>query len=200
MKRVEFAALCGVTPQMITKYADDGFIVFVDRKNVDARASLALLEGRLDAAKHSAAHAELDSRDAAAAQTPALAAPVAPAPPREAPARNAKVELDELKRDQAALDLARAAGLLVPIADVERRAWEALAAMRSAYDLARTETAEQLCRDLAIPPERVGAMNRTLQRLQARALAAFQQSMQLRGEQDDAVNDDAPAEQVRESA
>ncbi len=200
MLRAEFAALCGVTKPMITKYAGDERLVFADAKHIDPEASLALLEGTLDEGKRRAALQTLADQRAREAPPATVAPPVTPPPPSAEQPRSAKAGLEEVKLQLANIELAERAGKLVSAADVERRAWEAIAAMRTAYDQARADTAEQLCRDLNLPPERVGAMQRTLQRLQSMALAAFQQTMGVVGEPPEAVNDDAPAESERASA
>lgn len=170
MKRVEFAALADISPAMVTKYDDAGLIVFTDatRTHVDPAATLAALAGRLDADKHAAALSK-------------LGAPAAPAP------RNAKLELDELKRDAHALDLAKRAGDLIPIRDVETAIHDAITELQAAFDIESRAMADQLAIDLGLSVDRAATLQRRLRTLCNRARTRFAASMS------DLAGDDAPA-------
>lgn len=170
VKRVEFAALAQISPAMVTKYAEQGLLVFVDdrQKILDARASLEALAGRLDEEKRRAALEKVDAaaRIAANDSSPA-AAPPAPL------ARSAKQELDELKRDAQALDLARRAGELIPIADVEAAIVDAVTGLQAAFDAEAREMAQQLTIDLNLSPDRTAMLQRRLRTLCNRARNRF---------------------------
>jgi hypothetical protein len=108
--------------------------------------------GRLDEEKRRAALEKLDAGARIAAND---AAPPEKSAPRAPPGvKNAKLEIDELKRDTLALELARRAGELVPVNDVESVILDAIAALQSAFDLETRATADQLTIDLGLSPER----------------------------------------------
>jgi hypothetical protein len=62
MKKAAFARFVGISRQMVSKYADDGRLVMAGDR-VDARASLARLEGHLDENKRRAALLKLAGID-----------------------------------------------------------------------------------------------------------------------------------------
>lgn len=167
MKRIEFARLCDISPSLVTKYDEQGLIVFSAPKIVDVRATLDALAGRLDETKRQAALARLASGDL----PPAPAANDTPAP---APAtRNAKTALDELRRDAVALDLARKAGDVIPIADVEAAIQEAVSALQNAFEIETRACADQLTIDLGLAADRSAMLTRRLRSLSTRARARF---------------------------
>lgn len=167
MKRVEFARLCEIAPSMVTKYTEQGFVVFSAPKVVNAAATLAALAGRLDEPKRQAALARLASGEIPAA-------PAANDTPAPAPAtRNAKTALDELRRDAVALDLARKAGDVVPIVDVEAAIQEAVSALQNAFDIETRACADQLTIDLGLAADRSAMLTRRLRSLSTRARARF---------------------------
>lgn len=172
MKRIEFAELADISPAMVTKYSDQGLIVFSADNSVDATATLALLEGRLDETKRLAALKKLGL----AAQF-APASPELPAALQGQPRRTAKIEMDEIKRDLMQLELARRAGELIPIADVERAVFDAIADFRAAFDIEARGMADQLTVDLSLSPERSAMLFRRLRTLNNKAQTRFSTRM-----------------------
>lgn len=67
MRQVEFARLCGVSAQAISKHAQAGRLVRAGGGGVDAKASLQALEGHLDEAKRRRALLKLAGLDEALA-------------------------------------------------------------------------------------------------------------------------------------
>lgn len=175
---------------MVTKYDEQGFIVFADadRKLVDARATLEALSGRLDEDKRQSALEQLDTRDRVAAAAPA-SAPSAAKP-------SAKAQIDELKRDKLSIDLAERAGALIPIDRVEAVTVDAIVAMQAAFDVEARSTADQLTIDLDLSPERNAMIMRRLRTLIVRARQAFAGKMlELAGD-----DFEAPAEPIEQAA
>jgi hypothetical protein len=181
VKRVEFAELAGITPAMVTKYQDQGLILFSEPKVVDAHATLAALAGHLDEDKRQAALEKLDTATRIAANDTHAPTPV----PRPAPGsgKTAKVEIEELKRDTLQLELARKAGELVPIDDVERVILDAMAGLQAAFDLEARAMAGQLTIDLGLSPDREAMLARRIRTLCNKARGRFAtEMMKLAGE------------------
>jgi hypothetical protein len=186
LNQTDFASLAAITQPMVSKYLAAGFVKLRADGKIDARASLEALAGRLDETKRAAALeklAFLDAGAAAARETPANA-------PRTP---SAKSELDEIKRDQARLDYAKAAGELIPASAVEEIAFDAAQAMRQAMEQTRRPTAERLCADLGLTPDRAQLVARALQRRDAAVMAAFVEKI-------GAPASDAPADPVQVAA
>lgn len=152
MKRSAFAALCGIAKSMVTKY---GPYLVIDGDEVDATASLAALEGRLDEGKRRAALAALNVVQPAAAQSasPAAAAPLA---------RSAKAEKDEVELNLKRLQYGREAGELVDAERVDAAARQAVATMREAFGNRRRDIAERVCLNFGLAPDRVTHLARML--------------------------------------
>lgn len=159
MNQSEFAELCGISRQMASKYAADGLIVRDADGEIDPEGSLYLLEGRLDDEKRLAALA-------------LLAGLPAPAP-KPAPLRSPKAETDELKRQMLALQLAKQAGEVVAVAEVEELAHQAVADLRVALETARQPLVERLAAEFGVTADRIGAIARLIKANDAAALAAF---------------------------
>lgn len=171
MKRVEFAELAGITPAMVTKYDDQGLIVFSSPKVVDARATLQQLAGRLDEDKRQAALEKLDALDRIAAND--AAPPESPTLTPRTGAKNAKTEIDELKRDKLLVELAEKSGDLIPMASVERVILDAIAEMQAAFDQETHATAAQLTIDLGLSTERTAMLTRRMRTLANKARQRF---------------------------
>jgi hypothetical protein len=172
LKQTDFAHLAAITQPMVSKYLAQGLVKTRADGSIDPKASLDALAGRLDEEKRQAALAKL----AFLAQTPAPTPPT----PADAPlARSAKLELDEIKLAQARLDLARAAGELVPVARVEEVAYDAVQALRQAWEQQRRPFAERLAADLGLTPERALPIARALQRLFTNVQASFVDTLAL---------------------
>lgn len=175
MKRVEFAELAGITPAMVTKYDDQGLIIFSAPKIVDARGTLQQLAGRLDEDKRQAALEKLDALDRIAAND--TTAPEAPALAPRTGVKNAKTEIDELKRDKLLVELAEKSGDLIPIATVERVILDAIAEMQAAFDQETHATAAQLTIDLGLSTERTAMLTRRMRTLANKARQRFAAKM-----------------------
>lgn len=171
MKRKDFADFVGIGPSMVTKYADDGLIVFSSPKDVDVPATLAALAGRLNEEKRQDALARWEAGDIAAPANEHATS----APPLSA--RNAKQALDELRRDSVALDLAKRAGDVIPIADVEAVIVSAIAELQSAFDVEASATTDRLIIDLGLAADRHPVLKRQLRSLLTRARARFAAAM-----------------------
>nr|WP_314123301.1 hypothetical protein [uncultured Brevundimonas sp.] len=170
MRRSQFAALIGVSKQQVGKYVSDG-AVLLDGADVDVEESLARLEGRLDEAKRQRALAMWGGR---------AASPSAPRPSGSGTAGKAlsgKARHDEARAELAELELAQRKGELLETADVERKADEAVQALRETMAAGRREDADQICAKFGIPAERATALARELNTRDERALGRFARSM-----------------------
>lgn len=191
MKRVDFAELAGITPAMVTKYADQHLLVFTDAKNLDARASLEALAGRLDETKRQAALEKLAAAERIAAND--THTPPPPPDTQRPTTKTAKVEIEELKRDTLRLELATKAGELIPIGDVERTILDAIAGLQSAFDQESRAMAAQLTIDLGLSPDREAMLSRRLRTLCNKARQRFAADMlALAGADFEAPSEDAP--------
>jgi transcriptional regulator with XRE-family HTH domain len=155
MKRAAFATLCGVSRPMISKYESGGFIV-VDGDDVDAAASLAALEGRLDEDKRQralAALGEVEAPRSAAAPTSAADAPRA---------ASAKAQKDEVELRLKQLQYGREAGELVSAEAVDAAARQAVTSLSEAFANRRREIAERICLQLGAAPDKASAIARLL--------------------------------------
>lgn len=160
MKRAAFAILCGISKQMVSKYA--AFLV-EEAGEVDALASLAALEGRLDETKRQAALAALEG-----VQPSRPTAPGAASVPLSAKAQKDEVEL-QLKR----LQYAREAGEVMSVDEIDAAARQAIADMREAFGNRRREIAEAVCLQFSLPSDKASAMARTLAREFEATLGVF---------------------------
>lgn len=150
MKRSAFASLIGVSKQMISKHAAAGRIV-EGESGVDAAATLALLEGHMDEEKRLRALQVIGPQAASAARA-------APAPAQ----RSAKAEKDEIERDIRRLELGKMAGDLVEVAGIEDAATKAVMELRERAGQSHRETADRICAQFGLPPEKATALARFL--------------------------------------
>jgi hypothetical protein len=164
MKRSQFASLCGVSKQMIAKYAAGGFIVEADGQ-VDAGASLALLEGRLDETKRAKALAALGA-------SPAMSPKGQGAIEKSARAQRDEVDL-ELKR----LQYGREAGELVSVEDVDAASREAVASLREAFANRKRDIAQDICITFGLAPEKATPMTRFLNQRFEEVMGVFARDM-----------------------
>ncbi len=156
----QFAQLCDVSQQMVSKYLLDGRLVVDVDGRIDAQRSLEALAGHLDEEKRALALQKLALRSQSAADASKNAPQAAPIETTV----SAKQDHDRIKRDLAALELAERAGELIKVVDVEERIYDAVAKMRQAYDATVLATAERLARDLQLTQERVPLIARHLRR------------------------------------
>lgn len=170
MKRAAFATLCGVSKQMISKYAASGFVI-ENADGVDAAASLAALDGRLDEAKRQAALAALASLEGA--QPPAAISASAGVTLRP----SAKAEKDEVELKLKRLQYGREAGELVNAEDVDIAARQAVTRMREVFGNRRREIADGVCAQFGVPAEKASALARHLAREFELAMGAFAEDM-----------------------
>lgn len=169
MKRSAFAELCGVSKQMISKYAGAGLVV-EEGGDVDAAASLERLAGRLDEDKRLAAIAALQ-QIAPQAVVATTAQPKGPAAP------SAKVQKDEIEVQLKRLQYGREAGELVNADEVGHAARHAVASMREAFGNRRREIAETICLQFGLTPEKASPLGRLLSREFEATLGVFGEEM-----------------------
>jgi len=152
VKRSAFASLCGISPQMVSKYAASGLIV-EDGRMVDAGASLVLLEGRLDEGKRRAALEAL-------AGSPVLSKSASDGEV----AKSAKSQKDEVELQLKRLQYGREAGELVAADEVDAAARAAVASLREAFGNRRRDIASGICLAFDLPPEKATPLARHLAR------------------------------------
>lgn len=162
MKQTDFARLAAISQPMVSKYLSDGRLVVGADGAIDAEASLRALAGHLDEQKRAAALEKLGFLEKTGANRPA---------PR--PVTSAKAEHDEIKRDLARLELETKAGALIPVAVVEERAFDAIAALRQTFESERRTASEELASALGLTPDRAPVIARFLQRLFNKAQGEF---------------------------
>ncbi len=152
MKRAAFASLIGVSKQMVSKYAASGLIVEAGGE-VDAAATLAALDGRLDETKRLAALAAL-------AGSPVLSK----SEPGGEIAKSAKSQKDEVDLLLRKLQYGREAGELVVAEEVDAAARQAVATLREAFGNRRRDIASGICLAFDLPPEKATPLARHLAR------------------------------------
>ena len=151
MKPAQFAKIIGVSRQQVAKYVATGGVQVIDGQ-VDVPASLALLAGRLDDGKlHRATQALGAVTDPVRQAAPAVPLPLTPRQEREV-----------IERDLKRLEYGRLTGELIQAADVEAAAERAVSDMREAFANVRRETADKICAQFGLPPERAAALARML--------------------------------------
>lgn len=165
MKRSAFADLVGVSKQMVSKYAASGLVVEVGG-DVDAAATLAGLEGRLDEDKRQAALRALGAIGAA----PTSAASTAPK-------SSAKAEKDNWDARLRELQYRREAGQLVDVEEVDAGARQAVAAMREAFGNRRRDIAEAICVQFGLPADKASPVARFIAREFEMTLGVFAREM-----------------------
>ncbi len=163
MNSSEFAILCGISKAMVSKYNADGLIV-MNGKQVDARASLDGLAGRLNEDKRLLALEKLDAIEAGALTPEVPKTKVATARSIGQPAAptSFKARRDMFSSFNAELDYRKKAGELLLAADVAQQAQLAIEAMREKFSNDRREMAQKLCAQFDLPADRVGAVMRFL--------------------------------------
>jgi hypothetical protein len=163
MKRSAFALLCGVSKQMIAKYAAGGFIAEADGA-VDAAASLALLEGRLDEGKRQAALAALGASPAMTQRPGAIE-------------KSARAQRDEVDLELKRLQYGREAGELVSVEDVDAASREAVASLREAFANRKRDIAQDICVTFGLAPEKATPMTRFLNQRFEEVMGVFARDM-----------------------
>lgn len=171
MKRQAFADLIGVSKQMVSKYASSGLIA-EDGGDVDAAASLELLEGRLDEDKRAKALAALAAIEGSR-PAPTTSRGEAVAPVRQ----SAKVQKDEVELQLKRLQYGREAGELVSADDIDAAARQAVASLREAFGNRRRDMAERICLDFGIPAEKASALGRLIGRQFEETIGVFGEEM-----------------------
>lgn len=164
MRRTAFASLCSVTKQQVSKYERAGLLVFSAPDQVDAAASLAAMEGRLDEEKRRRALAVLGDATAG------------PQPTSSRPARTpqgAKAQKDEIELALKTIELGQATGALVLAADVDAAARDAISLMRESLHNGKRELAARICAAFGLPADRAGALARMIGDDFERALGRF---------------------------
>lgn len=164
MKRSAFAALLDISKQMISKHAEKGRIVEADG-SVDVAASLAALEGHMDEAKRQRALQITGAASVARA-------------PTMAPERSSKAQIDDINRDIKRLELGKLAGELVDVAGVEDAASRAVTQLRERVAQGHRETADRICAQFGVGPEKAVALARFLAKEFEGVMGQFARAMQ----------------------
>lgn len=178
----EFAELIERSEMAVSKYRAAGHLVTDAEDKILPLESLRALEGHMEEANRRLGLQRLLGDEAFAL----LAANDQPLP------RSAKAELDEIKRDNAKIDLALKAGELVEVAEVEKRNHQAVAAMREAMEVALAETVETLSAELSLPPDRAAMVKKHLKRMNAKSFTVFSAAMTALADEDDAEHEQPP--------
>ena len=155
MRRSEFAGLIGVSKQQVGKYVAKGYVI-LEGDLVDVDQSLIQLEGHLDEAKRQRA---LQIRAMASGARVVADRAEAPRAPVE---RSAKVQREEIEVALKRLDLAKAAGEVVMVADVDEAARSAVQELRELVSQSNRETADRICAQFGLGPEKAIPLQRFL--------------------------------------
>lgn len=162
MNSSEFATLCGISRAMVSKYNADG-LISMNGKQVDARASLLALEGRLNEDKRRRALEKLEAMETG--DFAVEATPEAATRPRNGPIpepTSHKARKDMFAALNAEMEYRRKAGELLLASDVAQQAQLAVEAMREKFSNDRRQMAQKLCAHFDLPPDRETAVVRFL--------------------------------------
>lgn len=172
LSQAKFARLCNVSAMMISKYAADGGLA---KKGalVDARASLALLEGRLDEAKRRAALAKIDEAPVANDRDD-LPPPPSPGEPESLSWRAQRDQADaKLKQ----LDLLERQGALVSAADVRMAIEDAVTSFWTEAERRIRQEADEIAVKLKLSNEQAAALREMMRARERRLRADFADAM-----------------------
>lgn len=166
MNQVEFAALCGVTKQMVSKWKNDGRLVF-GAGGLDARESLANLAGVwMDETSRRAAMAKVSGED------------FIPQPANDAEgALTFRQQADALRLEREKLALARESGELVAVKDVQRRAMEAVTRLQLALDSRQHSLIDKIFEITSAEPKLRSQLQRVVRSYRADAMEKFAADM-----------------------
>ena len=166
MNQVEFAALCGVTKQMVSKWKNDGRLVF-GAGGLDARESLANLAGVwMDEPSRRAAMAKLSGED------------FVPVPANDAEgALTFRQQADALRLEREKLALARESGELVAVRDVQRRAMEAVTRLQLALDSSQHGLIDKIFEITSAEPKLRSQLQRVVRGYRSTAMERFAADM-----------------------
>lgn len=170
MKQVDFAELCGVSRQAISKHGQAGRLVIAADGSVDAKASLIRLEGHLDEGKRRFALMRLAGIDIPMQARSALGAPefqkeipdnqeadnVVPLRP------SAKAQKDEVDLQLRQLELAERIGELVEAVDVKLAVEDAVATFWSEVDRKRRQTVDEIAGELMLDRGQASKLRRLI--------------------------------------
>lgn len=161
MNSSEFATLCGISKPMVSKYNADG-LISMNGKQVDARASLAALAGRLNEDKRLLALEKLDALEAGIVAEEVAAKPAMPRknePGLPAPT-SFKARRDQYLALNAEVEYRKKVGELLAASDVAQQAELAVEGMREQFSKDRRSMAQDLCAMFDIPADREAALMR----------------------------------------
>lgn len=166
MNQAAFASLIGVSGPMVSKYSSRGLLVRGESGEIDAVASLDLLEGHLSEDKRAKALAVLDQRTGGEPGS-------RPAKEKLPTARSGRALRDDIEAEMKALDLAERKRDLVLAADVDDKARDAVTIFRESRSNSRREIADKLCAQFGIASDRAPALVRFLAQEDEASLGAF---------------------------
>jgi transcriptional regulator with XRE-family HTH domain len=159
MLQKDFARLVGVTPQMVSKYRAEGRLVIDADGRVLAAASLEALAGYMDETRRREALEKVrfleelgDGGRPTRARRPVLA------PERH----DSRDELRQVQLQMAQLRLALERGELMPVSRAEELAYDAVQAMRQAFDAGLKRCVGDLVTELGLLPTAAGKIERAL--------------------------------------
>lgn len=159
MRQSEFARLLGISEAMVSKYKRDGLVTLRGRE-VDAEATLADLEGRVDDAKRKRALrrlAEMRSAGAATIEPPATddgAEPEDPGSTSLGGTLSGKARLDAAKAELAEIELAETKGELIRVDETAGAVQDLIRGFFAEQDLNRRRESDTIAAELQLDAER----------------------------------------------
>lgn len=183
LSQSKFAELCGVSPAMISKYSRGGYIAFAGGL-VDARESLARLNGHLDEGKRRAAIERLKDGGEAASTGEGLFSVIEGGRSGRDSALGAEDEPSSwrARRDkyaalQAEIAYYQQIGALVPVADVEAAIEDAIAIFWTETEQKMKIEAAEIASALGLNADQAGRLKEMMVRqtrdFRTRCAAAF---------------------------
>lgn len=162
MNQVEFASLCGVTKQMVSKWKRDGRLVF-QAGVLDPRESLANLAGVWqDEPARRQALASLAGTD------------FVPAPANDQETNlTFRQQADALRLERERLALARESGEVVSVKEVQKRAMEAVTRLQLGLDSRQHSLIDKIFEITGADPRLRSQLQRTVRNWKAEAMAKF---------------------------
>jgi hypothetical protein len=164
VNQVAFAALCGVTKQMVTKWKVDGRLAY-DASGVDAALSLANLAGAMNE----------ELRQGALAKLQGLPAPANDQPIANQPTDRQKFDAVRLERETLAL--AKEKGELIAVKLVQPRAMEAVSRLQLALESRQHPLTDAILEVTQADPMHRTAIARLIRNYRAEAMSKFATDM-----------------------
>lgn len=190
MSQAAFARLCGISKMMVTKYAQQGFVI-KNGQEVDTRASLQALAGRLDDGKRRRALAALDAGAIAPDHQPADDDARAAARPQPAIAASAlspdghswRVERDRTDTEIRKIELARLRDEVVDAATIAPAIIDAATAFGAELDRRQRFDADAFAATLKLTVEQAKELRALMKRRDDEVRRNFARSLRVAAEQ-----------------